>query len=80
MTRWFKWLLDMRIDEQAFDATTFTKNRTRLSEHEVADKFFAAVVHQARLRRYVSSGHFSVDGDVVERVSITCERSHRRWS
>ena len=32
----FKWFLDMRIDDRAFDATTFTKNRTRLLEHEVA--------------------------------------------
>ena len=29
----FKWFLDMRIDQPAFDATTFTKNRTRLPEH-----------------------------------------------
>ena len=61
----FKWFLDMRIDEPAFDATTFTKNRKRLLEAEVADKFFAAVVHQAKLRRYVSSDHFSVDGTLL---------------
>src|SRR5438874_1363564 len=42
----FKWFLDMRIDQPAFDATTFTKNRQRLSDHEVADDFFAAVVRQ----------------------------------
>src|SRR3954469_5087892 len=33
----FKWFLDMRIDEAAFDPPTFTKNRTRLLAHEVAD-------------------------------------------
>jgi len=43
----FKWFLDMRIDQPAFDATTFTKNRQRLLEAEVADEFFAAVVRQA---------------------------------
>ncbi len=59
----FKWFLDMRIDQPAFDATTFTKNRQRLLDHEVADEFFAAVVRQAKLRRYTSSSdHFSVDG------------------
>ena len=57
----FKWFLDMRIDQPAFDATVFTKNRKRLLEHEVADEFFAAVVRQAKLRRYVSSEHFTVD-------------------
>ena len=61
-----KWFLDMRIDQPAFDATTFTKNRKRLLEHEVADEFFAAVVGQAKLRRYLSSDHFSVDGTLLE--------------
>jgi transposase len=62
----FKWFLDMRIDQPAFDPTTFTKNRARLLEHEVADEFFAAVVRQAQLRRYVSSEHFSVDGTLLK--------------
>jgi transposase len=61
----FKWFLDMRIDQPAFDATTFTKNRQRLLDHDVADEFFAAVVRQAKLRRYVSSDHFSVDGTLL---------------
>src|SRR6266568_8609664 len=55
----FKWFLDLPIDAKAFDPTTFTKNRDRLLEAEVADRFFAAVVGQAKLRRYVSSEHFS---------------------
>jgi transposase len=62
----FKWFLDLPIDAQAFDPTTFTKNRERLLEHEIADRFFAAVVGQAKLRRYVSSEHFSVDGTLLE--------------
>jgi transposase len=62
----FKWFLDMRIDEAAFDASTFSKNRERLLTHEVADEFFAAVVRQAKLRRYLSSDHFSVDGTLLE--------------
>lgn len=62
----FKWFLDLRIDEAAFDATTFSKNRKRLLDHDVADEFFAAVVTQAKLRRYISSDHFSVDGTLLE--------------
>jgi hypothetical protein len=34
--------------------------------HEIADRFFAAVVRQAKLRRYLSSDHFSVDGTLLE--------------
>jgi transposase len=62
----FKWFLDLAIDVKAFDPTTFTKNRQRLLAAEIADRFFAAVVKQAQLRRYVSSEHFSVDGTLLE--------------
>lgn len=62
----FKWFLGMRIDERSFDASTFSKNRERLLGHQIADRFFAAVVAQARLRRYCSSDHFSVDGTLLE--------------
>jgi transposase len=62
----FKWFLDLAIDDRAFDATTFTKNRQRLLDHQIADRFFAAVVHQAKLRRYMSSDHFSVDGTLLQ--------------
>lgn len=58
--------LVLRIDQPAFDATTFSKNRKRLLDAEVADEFFAAVVRQAKLRRYMSSEHFSVDGTLLK--------------
>jgi transposase len=62
----FKWFLDLAIDAKAFDPSTFTKNRNRLLAAEIADRFFAAVVRQAQLRRYLSSEHFSVDGTLLE--------------
>lgn len=62
----FKWFLDMPIDAAAFDASTFSKNRRRLLDHEIADRFFAAVVAGAKLRRHTSSDHFSVDGTLLE--------------
>ncbi len=62
----FKWFLDMPIDARSFDPTTFTKNRDRLLEAEIADRFFAAVIKQAKLRRYMSSDHFSVDGTLLQ--------------
>ena len=61
-----EWFLGLRIDEHGFDASTFSKNRQRLLSHEIADRFFAAVVAQAHLRRYCSSDHFSVDGTLLE--------------
>ncbi len=62
----FRWFVGLGIDDPAWDVTVFTKNRDRLLEAEIADRFFAAVVRQARLRRYLSSDHFSVDGTLLE--------------
>ena len=62
----FKWFLDLPVDARGFDPSTFSKNRDRLLGAEIADRFFVAVVDQAKLRRYVSSDHFSVDGTLLE--------------
>jgi transposase len=62
----FKFFLDLNVDEEAFEHIIFSRNRERLLEHEIADRFFAAVVRQAHLRRYLSGEHFSVDGTLLE--------------
>lgn len=62
----FKFFLDLNVDDEGFDHSTFSRNRERLLEHEIADRFFAAVVRQAHLRRYISGEHFSVDGTLLE--------------
>ena len=62
----FKWFMDMPINAAAFDPSTFSKNKDRLLEHKIAERFFAVVVDLARLREYVSSDHFSVDGTLLE--------------
>src|SRR5574338_198383 len=43
-----RWFLDMDLDERAFDHSTFSKNRGRLIEYAIADRFFASVIWQAR--------------------------------
>src|SRR5438105_2143837 len=62
----FKYFLDLNVDAEGFDHSTFSKNRERLLNQEIADRFFAAVVKQAHLRRYISGEHFSVDGTLLE--------------
>ena len=62
----FKFFLDLNVDDEGFDHSTFSRNRERLLSHEIADRFFAAVVQQAHLRRYISGEHFSVDGTLLE--------------
>ena len=62
----FKWFLGMNVEDVAFDATTFTKNRDRLLEHEVAKLFFLAVLAEAETRQLISNQHFTVDGTLLE--------------
>lgn len=62
----FKWFLDLNVDEEPFDASTFSKNRERLLEADVARAFLAEVVAEARRRRLLSADHFSVDGTLLD--------------
>jgi len=62
----FKWFLDLNIMDPAFDASSFSKNRERLVEHQVAHEFFGAVVAQARQQKLLSEDHFTVDGTLLE--------------
>jgi transposase len=62
----FRWFVGLGIDEVVWDATTFTKNRDRLLDGDVAAKFLSAVLSQTRVKRLLSSEHFSVDGTLIE--------------
>jgi transposase len=62
----FRWFVGLGIDEAVWDATTFTKNRDRLLDGDVAAKFLSAVLSQSRVKRLLSSEHFSVDGTLIE--------------
>lgn len=62
----FKWFLGLPITEPPFDPTTFTKNRQRLLEQDVAMTVLAGVVEEARRRKLLSEDHFSVDGTLME--------------
>jgi transposase len=62
----FRWFLDMDMVEEPFDHSTFSKNRARLMQHDVAKLFFGQVVEQAQQARLMSSEHFSVDGTLID--------------
>ena len=62
----FRWFVGLGIEDAVWDATTFTKNRDRLLDGEVASKFLAAVLSQDKVKRLLSSDHFSVDGTLLE--------------
>jgi len=62
----FKWFLDLNIMDPAFDASTFSKNKERLLEHNVAKDLLTEVLEEARRRRLLSEDHFTVDGTLLE--------------
>jgi len=62
----FRWFVGLNLDEEVWDATTFTKNRDRLLEAEVAKEFLAQVVARAQITGLTSDEHFTVDGTLLE--------------
>jgi transposase len=62
----FRWFVGLDIEEPVWDASTYSKNRERMLEREIAREFFRAVLAQARRRELLSEEHFSVDGTLIE--------------
>jgi IS5 family transposase len=62
----FRWFVGIGIDEAAWDHSTFSKNRERLLEGDMAAKFLAAVLAEPRVKKLLSTDHFSVDGTLIE--------------
>ena len=62
----FRWFVGLGIDDPVWNHSTFSKNRDRLLEGEIAAKFLAAVLAQPKVKRLLSTDHFSVDGTLIE--------------
>jgi len=62
----FRWFPDLDVAEPSCDHSSFSRNRARPLEHDVAREFFTRVVVQACSLRLLSDEHFTVDGMLVE--------------
>src|ERR1700728_3347993 len=62
----FRWFVGLNMDEPVWVPTVFSKNRDRLLNGDIAEKFFAQVLKQARANDLLSDEHFSVDGTLIE--------------
>lgn len=62
----FRWFVGLNMDDQVWDASTFSKNRERLLNGDVPQRFLAAVVEQATQQGLTSDEHFSVDGTMIQ--------------
>ena len=62
----FRWFVGLGMDDTVWSPTTFTKNRDRLLEGDIAAAFFEAVLIHADTERLLSDEHFTVDGTLLE--------------
>jgi transposase len=62
----FRWFVGLGMDDAVWAPTTFTKNRDRLLDGDIAAAFFEAVLIHAESKRLLSDEHFTVDGTLLE--------------
>ena len=74
----YRWFVGLSLDDPIWDATTFTKNRDRLLDGDVADAFFAAVLAAIKADGLLSDEHFTVDGTLAGGVGQSQELQTQR--
>ncbi|MBD3617852.1 MAG: IS5 family transposase [Chromatiales bacterium] len=62
----FRWFVGLSVDDPVWDHSTFSKNRDRLLESDIAEAFFRQILDQAQAKGLTSDEHFSVDGTLIE--------------
>src|SRR6476660_3535514 len=62
----FRWFVGIGVDDAAWDHSVFSKNRERLLEGDIAAKLLSAVLAHPRVKRLLSTDHFSIDGTLIE--------------
>ena len=62
----FRWFVGIGVDDAAWDHSVFSKNRERLLEGDIAAKLLSGVLAHPRVKRLLSTDHFSVDGTLIE--------------
>jgi len=62
----FRWFVGLGVDDPVWDHSVFSKNRDRLLAGDIAVKFLNAILEQPRVKRLLSTDHFSVDGTLIQ--------------
>lgn len=62
----YRWFVGLSPDDPVWDQTTFTKNRDRLQEGDVFQKFMSKLLNHPQVKPLLSDEHFSVDGTLIE--------------
>ena len=62
----FRWFVGLSVDEPVWDPSTFSKNRDRLLQGDIAGAFMAGLLNLPEVNRLLSAEHFSVDGTLIK--------------
>jgi transposase len=62
----YRWFVGLNIDDKVWDHSTFSANRERLFNEDLARAFFDCVKLSAQWGKLASDEHFSVDGTLIE--------------
>ena len=62
----FRLPVGLGVDDPVWDASSFSKNRVRLLDGEIAARFLSAILARPQVKRLLSTEHFSVDGTLIE--------------
>ena len=62
----YRWFVNLSPDDPVWNPTTFTKNRERLQNGEVFQKFMGRLLNHPQVVPLLSDEHFSVDGTLIE--------------
>jgi transposase len=62
----YRWFVGLASDDAVWDATTFTKNRERLQQGDLFNRFMETLLHHQAVTPLLSDEHFSVDGTLIE--------------
>jgi transposase len=62
----YRWFVGLPADGRTWDATTFTKNRERLQEGDIFNRFMDRLLNHESVKPLLSDEHFSVDGTLIE--------------
>lgn len=61
----YRWFVGLGIDDPVWDHSTYSKNRDRLLEADIARKFLKGILEHPQVKPLLSTEHFTVDGTLV---------------
>lgn len=61
----YRWFVGLSPDDDVWDATTFTRNRERLQNGDIFNRFMKKLLNYENVKPLLSDDHFSVDGTLI---------------